>query len=198
MVLHEPEPDTKYEPQKHFETLLTSTRNEKSTSPFSSVLEQRLDTTPWVKDRPSAFRTVDRKTSSPELQPQFVIKTNPKEKKRRHRWTKEEDDIIVEAVGKFGKNWDKVAECIENGTVVSGRQCKDHWYHVIVNDKKPWSESEKSILREAVEKHGEDWDEVSREVVTRTAQQCNVQYSKKRKLSDEEDEEGQQTKRVKY
>lgn len=78
---------------------------------------------------------------SPIVIHDFTSTTPPKQKKRRHRWTKKEDYIIIKCVGKYGKNWDKIAQ--ELGCSVSGRQIKDHWYHVIVHDKKSLHEEDK-------------------------------------------------------
>lgn len=43
---------------------------------------------------------------------------------KQKRWTIEEDDLLLAAVKKYGKNWTKIAESMPQR---SDKQCQDRW-----------------------------------------------------------------------
>ena len=68
-------------------------------------------------------------------------------------WTKEEDDMLTQAVEKYGsKNWKQIAKCVLGRTNV---QCLDRWYkalnpELIKGLKGPWTQEEDEKLTQAV------------------------------------------------
>lgn len=57
-------------------------------------------------------------------------------------WTQEEDDILIEAVAKYGpQKWSLIARFIPNRL---GKQCRERWVNHLDPSilKEPWSPSE--------------------------------------------------------
>jgi hypothetical protein len=63
-------------------------------------------------------------------------------------WTKEEDDKVVELVGKYGvKSWSHIARELKGRL---GKQCRERWYNHLSPDinKAPWTLEEDTIIVE--------------------------------------------------
>ncbi|KZV40968.1 hypothetical protein F511_25693 [Dorcoceras hygrometricum] len=83
-------------------------------------------------------------------------------------WTKEEDDLIIELVGKYGvKKWSAVANCLP-GRI--GKQCRERWHNHLdpAIRKDPWTEEEEAILVCCHRVYGNKWAEISRFLPGRT------------------------------
>ncbi|XP_073304283.1 uncharacterized protein [Primulina huaijiensis] len=83
-------------------------------------------------------------------------------------WTKEEDDLIIELVGKYGiKKWSAIANCLP-GRI--GKQCRERWHNHLdpAIRKDPWTEEEEAILVCCHRVYGNKWAEISRFLPGRT------------------------------
>ncbi|KAL9176127.1 hypothetical protein ABFS82_02G158800 [Erythranthe guttata] len=91
-------------------------------------------------------------------------------------WTEEEDDILGNAVEKFGgKSWKKIAEHLPGRT---DTQCLHRWGKVIKPDlvKGPWSKEEDDLLVELVGKLGKKWREIEKHLPGRIGKQCRERW----------------------
>lgn len=64
-------------------------------------------------------------------------------------WTKEEDDLMIQLVGRYGaKNWSMIAEHLK-GRI--GKQCRERWHNNLNPElnKGPWTDEEMRIIEEA-------------------------------------------------
>ena len=95
-------------------------------------------------------------------------------------WTKEEDDMLTEAVENLGsKNWKQIAKCVAGRTNV---QCLDRWYkalnpELIKGLKGPWTQEEDEKLTFGVQLYGRDWKKIADCVEGRTNKQCLDRWS---------------------
>ncbi|XP_073047748.1 uncharacterized protein [Primulina eburnea] len=83
-------------------------------------------------------------------------------------WTKEEDDLIIELVGKYGiKKWSAIANCLP-GRI--GKQCRERWHNHLdpAIRKDQWTEVEEAILVCCHRVYGNKWAEISRFLPGRT------------------------------
>ncbi|KAK6158161.1 hypothetical protein DH2020_005475 [Rehmannia glutinosa] len=83
-------------------------------------------------------------------------------------WTKEEDDSIIELVGKYGsKKWSAIAKFLP-GRI--GKQCRERWHnHLDPSIKKDaWTEVEEAILAHYHQELGNKWAEIARFLPGRT------------------------------
>uniref|UniRef100_A0A8C9TEJ9 Small nuclear RNA activating complex, polypeptide 4 n=1 Tax=Scleropages formosus TaxID=113540 RepID=A0A8C9TEJ9_SCLFO len=92
---------------------------------------------------------------------------------RKGHWSKEEDELLLKAVAKYGmKDWAKIR------TEVPGRtdgQCRDRYLDCLKGGVKkgPWSKEEDALLIKLVEKHGVGrWAKISTELPNRLDCQC--------------------------
>jgi hypothetical protein len=97
------------------------------------------------------------------------------------KWSTEEDEKLMEAVQKLGKDWVAVAMLVPGRT---NNQCRSRWLNALdpANDggKGKWSPQEDGKLAEAVQKHGKDcWVKVPAMVSSRTRNQCHQRCSTK-------------------
>ncbi|KAL9226818.1 hypothetical protein vseg_002587 [Gypsophila vaccaria] len=83
-------------------------------------------------------------------------------------WSKEEDEIIVQLVKKYGpKKWSTIAQHLP-GRI--GKQCRERWHnHLNPGIKKEaWTQEEELILIRAHELHGNKWAELTKYLPGRT------------------------------
>ncbi|CAI9770232.1 unnamed protein product [Fraxinus pennsylvanica] len=77
-------------------------------------------------------------------------------------WTKEEDDVLIELVGKQGnKKWSEVAKHLP-GRI--GKQCRDRWHNHLNPEinKGAWTKEEDEILINAHAVYGNKWAEMTK------------------------------------
>lgn len=83
-------------------------------------------------------------------------------------WSKEEDEIIVELVDKFGpKKWSTIAQHLP-GRI--GKQCRERWHnHLNPNiSKEAWTQEEELTLISAHQIYGNKWAELTKFLPGRT------------------------------
>ncbi|KAL2940052.1 Transcription factor MYB3R-1 [Bienertia sinuspersici] len=83
-------------------------------------------------------------------------------------WSKEEDDIIVQLVTKYGpKKWSTIAQHLP-GRI--GKQCRERWHNHLnpgIN-KEAWTQEEELVLIRAHQIHGNKWAELTKYLPGRT------------------------------
>ncbi|XP_074317504.1 transcription factor MYB3R-1-like [Silene latifolia] len=83
-------------------------------------------------------------------------------------WSKEEDEIIVQMVKKYGpKKWSTIAQHLP-GRI--GKQCRERWHNHLnpgIN-KEAWTQEEELVLIHAHELHGNKWAELTKYLPGRT------------------------------
>ena len=85
----------------------------------------------------------------------------------RGKWTKEEDDKIIELVGLYGKSWSNIARMFQSR---NGKQIRDRYINVLdpsINKSK-FTEKEDILLTELYNKNGPKWSEISKYFPNRT------------------------------
>jgi hypothetical protein len=101
---------------------------------------------------------------------------------RTHTWTKCEDNKLKDAVEKYGdENWDAISALFAARTKI---QCRSRWYDVVdprIDRTTPrtgrWTQDEDDNLKEAAEKYGgQNWEEISMLVPSRTQKQCRDRW----------------------
>ncbi|CAO3629443.1 unnamed protein product [Cunninghamella echinulata] len=92
-------------------------------------------------------------------------------------WTKEDDEILKEAVTLVGeKSWQQIASIVGGR---SGQQCLHRWLKTInpAIRRSKWTEEEDNALRGAVEVYGiGNWASVQRYIPGRTDMQCRERW----------------------
>ncbi|CAO2825919.1 unnamed protein product [Amaranthus hypochondriacus] len=83
-------------------------------------------------------------------------------------WSKQEDDIIVQMVEKYGpKKWSTIAQSLP-GRI--GKQCRERWHNHLnpsIN-KEAWTQEEELVLIRAHQIHGNRWAELTKYLPGRT------------------------------
>ena len=98
-----------------------------------------------------------------------------KDKKHPKKWTKEEDDLLRQAVREFGeKQWKEIAQRIPGRNHV---QCLQRWKKVLRPGLKKghWTDDEDNLLRLYRDKCS-NWAEVAEKIPGRTAKQCRERW----------------------
>ncbi|TDH13426.1 hypothetical protein EPR50_G00057410 [Perca flavescens] len=94
-------------------------------------------------------------------------------------WTKEEDELLLKAVSRYGeKDWWKIRFEVP-GRTDSG--CRDRYYDCLKagTKKGPFDQQEKDLLRQLVEKHGVGrWAKIAAEIPERYDAQCLREWRK--------------------
>ncbi|MQL88154.1 hypothetical protein Taro_020705 [Colocasia esculenta] len=83
-------------------------------------------------------------------------------------WSKEEDDIIIEMVNKYGaKKWSTIAQALP-GRI--GKQCRERWHNHLnpAINKEAWTQEEELALIHAHQIYGNKWAELSKFLPGRT------------------------------
>ncbi|KAB2072623.1 hypothetical protein ES319_A07G028800v1 [Gossypium barbadense] len=83
-------------------------------------------------------------------------------------WSKEEDELIIELVNKFGpKKWSTIAQHLP-GRI--GKQCRERWHNHLnpAINKEAWTQEEELALIRAHQVYGNKWAELSKFLPGRT------------------------------
>ncbi|KAK4485872.1 hypothetical protein RD792_008523 [Penstemon davidsonii] len=83
-------------------------------------------------------------------------------------WSKEEDEMIIEMVNKYGpKKWSTISQHLP-GRI--GKQCRERWHnHLNPNiNKEPWTQDEELALIRAHQIYGNKWAELTKFLPGRT------------------------------
>lgn len=124
-----------------------------------------------------------------QISAQFEGRTNKDCRKRwfhsldptlkRGRWTEDEDRILLEAYGKMGSVWNKIAQLIPGRT---DDQCSKRYNDVLdpsVRDRlREWTEEEDETLLQMVETYGTQWRTISTHMKGRTGLTCRNRWRK--------------------
>lgn len=100
---------------------------------------------------------------------------------RHGKWTPEEDEALIEAVKRHGRNWMVVQQFVPGRTDV---KCRERYINTLDPniERGPWSEFEKEKLGEFIAIVGEKWAEVSRRLaeigIKRTDNQCYREWGR--------------------
>ncbi|KAK8578705.1 hypothetical protein V6N12_069049 [Hibiscus sabdariffa] len=133
------------------------TEEDSSASPSSSF-DSHFDTT----------------TRSASLQGRVI---GPTRSSRKGGWTKEEDNLLTEAVRKCNaRNWKKIAEFLPGRTDI---QCFHRWQKVLNPQifKGPWTKEEDDCITKLVEKHGcRRWSVIAKLLGGRIGKQCRERW----------------------
>jgi hypothetical protein len=116
--------------------------------------------------------------TNPQCRSRWLRHLDPTNGKK-GRWTPQEDAILIEAVGKLGKEFTAVAALIPGRT---NERCRDRWFRwfdiasIQGLEKGTWTPEEDAKLTEAVQKLGIHWVPVAALVCTRTNTQCRQRW----------------------
>jgi len=95
------------------------------------------------------------------------------QKSNRGKWNPEEDDLLREAVQKYGgRNWKRISEILVGRTDV---QCLHRWQKVLRPGliKGPWTQEEDDAVIDLVNKYGiKSWSFIARQLKGRLGKQC--------------------------
>eukprot|EP00047_Mylnosiga_fluctuans_P017623 m.63152 g.63152 ORF g.63152 m.63152 type:complete len:421 (-) comp7178_c0_seq1:177-1439(-) len=83
-------------------------------------------------------------------------------------WTKEEDELVIELVGRLGaKRWSVIAAHLK-GRI--GKQCRERWHNHLNPEikKTPWTESEDRLILQLYRQIGSKWAEMAKVLPGRT------------------------------
>lgn len=88
--------------------------------------------------------------------------------RRKLRWTKEEDQKLLEAVSKYGPhNWGLISKLIGTRT---GKQCRERWiiHHDPSYNRDEWSKEEDQLLIDLQSKYGNKWSVIAKNMNSRS------------------------------
>lgn len=100
-------------------------------------------------------------------------------------WSNEEDQLLVQGMEQFQKNWSKISSEIFNGQRTPEQCCnRSNCMKLDLNFNTPikkynWNSDETERLRNAILEFGtNDWSKIAEVVATRTISQCKFKYQK--------------------
>lgn len=103
---------------------------------------------------------------------EIKMNTNPSE-----NWTKEEDDILRDAVSKSGDNdWKTISSALPHRTEF---ECYDRWHNTInaVQVKGSWSPEEDALVLKLVKQYGpKKWSQIAKHLHGRIGKQCRERW----------------------
>lgn len=95
----------------------------------------------------------------------------------RGKWNAEEDELLREAVQKYGgRNWKRISEILVGRTDV---QCLHRWQKVLRPGliKGPWTQEEDDSVVDLVKKYGiKSWSFIARQLKGRLGKQCRERW----------------------
>ncbi|XP_047448138.1 snRNA-activating protein complex subunit 4 isoform X2 [Mugil cephalus] len=114
---------------------------------------------------------------------------------KRGPWTKEEDQLLLSAVSRFGeKNWWKIRLEVPGRT---DSACRDRYHDCLKEGMKRglFDQQEKDLLQQLVDKHGVGrWAKIAAEIPHRTDAQCLREWRRLIRRPQQKAKRGQQTK----
>ena len=101
------------------------------------------------------------------------VSSTPGKSGSRGKWNAEEDELLRDAVQKYGgRNWKRISEILVGRTDV---QCLHRWQKVLRPGliKGPWTQEEDDAVVDLVNKHGiKSWSFIARQLKGRLGKQC--------------------------
>lgn len=94
----------------------------------------------------------------------------------KHKWTREEDEVLIRLVACIGKSWSKIGEHFQQRT---GAQCRERYVNFLDPSIKrdTWQGEEDAKLLDAVKLLGTNkWSQVSKRIAGRSARQARRRY----------------------
>lgn len=116
-----------------------------------------------------------------------IEELNNSKKKKRMKFTLEEDTKLKELVEKLGnKNWQSISDLMPGR---NARQCRDRWRNYLSPDvvNGPWTDEEDELLMNKYEKLGPSWKHIAKFFPTRTDINIKSRWNlKQRRIKKEE------------
>lgn len=118
-------------------------------------------------------------------------KENAKEVMIKGAWSPDEDEVMKQAVAKYGTDWKSIAKCVRGRTA---KQCRDRYKLKLdpsINHG-PWSPEEDQTLLKLHEEMGRQWTKIAKLMKGRTENSvksrfASLQRSKIREWTEDED-----------
>lgn len=87
-------------------------------------------------------------------------------------WSKHEEDLLIELVGKFGKNWAKIASIHKTR---SGKQIRDH-YNYCIDNKTNYTEEEDQKILSLYQTYGNQFSKFTDYIPGRTSESIKNRF----------------------
>ena len=106
---------------------------------------------------------------------------------RRGFWRKEEDELILSLIKKYGKNWSKISNLIKTR---NGKQIRDRYINILAPNinKNKFSQEEDNLLLRLYKKFGPKWSKIHNYFKERTTDMIKNRFHStlKRKFGDKD------------